>query len=80
MAWWGLHIESQNSEACMHVDTGFLLVMLCIRPFAKTSENENKVKSKEIVKISRLISNYFYSFKEMEEKLIKGKGKEIYRL
>ena len=40
--------ESQNAEACMHVDTGLVLVMLCIRPFAKTSENENKVESKEI--------------------------------
>ena len=44
----------------MHVETGFLLVMLCIRPFAKTSENENELESKEILKISRHISNYFY--------------------
>ena len=29
--------------------------------FAKTSENENKVESKEILKISGLISNYFYN-------------------
>ena len=44
----------------LFVDTGFLLVMLCIRPFAKTSENENKVESKGISKILRLVSNYFY--------------------
>ena len=44
----------------IHVDTGFLLVMLCIRLFAKTSEHEKKVESKEILKILRLVSNYFY--------------------
>ena len=82
VAWWGLPLKSQNAEACIHVDTGFfllvkpqtteeeaeeaveaggfLLVMLCIRPFAKTSENENKVESKVILKISRFVSNYFY--------------------
>ena len=43
----------------IHIDTVFLLVMLCITPFAKTSENENKVESKGILKISRLVSNYF---------------------
>ena len=56
----GQPLKSQNSEACIHVDTGFLLVMLCIRPFAKASENENKVESKGILKISRFVSNYFY--------------------
>ena len=35
--------KSQNAEACIQVDTGVLSVMLCIRPFAKTSENQNKV-------------------------------------
>ena len=60
VVWWGLHLKSQNDEACIHVDTGFLLVMLCIRPFAKTSENKNRVESKGILKISRLDSNYFY--------------------
>ena len=44
----------------IHVDTGFLLVMLCIRPFAETSENEKKVESKRILKILSLVSNYFY--------------------
>ena len=38
---WGLTLKSQIAEACIHVDTNFLLVMLCIRPFAKTSANEN---------------------------------------
>ena len=41
--------RSQNAEACIHVDTGFLLVMLCISPFAKTSGNEKKVESKGIL-------------------------------
>ena len=56
----GTALESQNAKACIHFDTGFLLVMLCIRPFAKTNENKNKVESKVILKISRLVSNYFY--------------------
>ena len=29
-----------------NVDTVFLLAILCIRPFATTSENENEVESK----------------------------------
>ena len=49
-----------QAEVCIHVDTGFLLVMLCIRPFAKTSENTNKVESKGILRITRLVFNYFY--------------------
>ena len=59
---WRLFIKifPQNAEACIHVDTGFQLVMLCIRPFEKTSENENKVEFKGILKISRLVLNYFY--------------------
>ena len=44
----------------LNVDTGFLLVMLSIRPFANTSENESKIESKEILMISRLVSNYFH--------------------
>ena len=55
MAWSGLPLKSQNAEARMHIDTGFLLVkpqtteekeggfplfMLCIRPFAKIIQNE----------------------------------------
>ena len=52
--------SSQNAKACIHVDTGFLLVTLCIRPFAKTSANENKIEFKGILKISRFVSNYFY--------------------
>ena len=75
VTWWELPFKSQNAEACIHVDTGFvllvkpqtteeegafLLVMLCIRPFAKTSDNENKVESNGILKISLLVSNYFY--------------------
>ena len=60
VAWWVLPLKSQNSETCIHVDTNFLLVMLCIGPFAKTSENENKVESKGILKILRLVSNYVY--------------------
>ena len=68
--------------------------MLCIRPSAKTSEYENKVESKGILKISRIVSDYFLqSFKEMENKVYKVlsewkldkleekfKGKEICRL
>ena len=49
-----------TDSACIHVVTGFLLVMLCIRPFAKTSEIENMVESKGILKVSRLVQNYFY--------------------
>ena len=60
VAWWGLLLESQNAEACIHVDTGFLLAILHIRSFAKTSKNANNVESKRIFKISRLVSNYFY--------------------
>ena len=45
--------------------------MLCIRPFEKASENENKVESKGIVKISRLVSNYFYNVSDMENKVYK---------
>ena len=62
--------KSENAEACIHVDTGFLLVMLCIRPFPKTSDNENKVESKGILKISSL-ELFLQSFKEMESKVYK---------
>ena len=44
----------------IYVDTGSLLIMLCIRPFAKISGNNKKVEFKGILKISRLVSNYFY--------------------
>ena len=58
----GLPLKSQNAESSIHVDTGFLLVTLCIRPFAKTIKNENKVDSKGNLKISRLVSNYYFKF------------------
>ena len=48
------------SRFVIHVDTGFLLVTLSIRPFAKIVKNENNVEFKGILKISRLVSNYFY--------------------
>ena len=50
MAWWGLPFKSQNAEACIHVDTGFLLLTLRIRPFPETSDNENKAESKGILR------------------------------
>ena len=53
-------VKSQSSEAFIHVGTGFLLFILCIRPFEKISDNENKVMSNEILKTLRLVSNYFY--------------------
>ena len=55
----------------MNVDTGFLLVMLCIRPFAKISGNENKVGCKGILKISRLIELFLQRFNEIENKVYK---------
>ena len=46
--------------------------MLCIRPFAKTSENESKVEFKGILKISCRVSNYFYKvLKKIENKVYK---------
>ena len=83
---------SQSRSGPLTVDTGFLLVMLCIRPFATTSENEKKVESKRILKISRL-ELFLQSFNEMENEVYKMlnewkldnikdkfKGKEIYIL
>ena len=55
-----LHNPGAFSFFVIHVDSGFLLVMLCIRTFTKTNENENKAESKGILKISRLVPNYFY--------------------
>ena len=95
MGWWrgGICPSSQNAEACIHVDTGFLLVILCIKPFAKTSENENKVELKGILKISSCLELFLQSFKEMKNKVYKVlsewkldklkkkfKGEEICRL
>ena len=74
LSFFAIHVlKSKNAEVCIHVDTGFLLVKpsqainnrrrrfpvaLCISPFAKRSENENKVESKGILKISPLVYMY----------------------